>query len=104
MVSSAGCLTDPRLFNSSLSRLRTMENAVKQYALVRKADGQPVMVGRKLYYDNPGRIRAAIKTSWRSNHYLNPWDSKTHERRDASNEFEIVEFELQRTSKEAEQL
>lgn len=81
-----------------------MENAVKQYALVRKSDGRPVMIGRKIYYDNPGRIRAAIKTSWRSNHYLSPWDSKTHERRDASSEFEIVEFELQRTNKEAEQL
>jgi hypothetical protein len=80
-----------------------MEN-VKKYALVRKSTGEPVVVGRKMYYDNPGRIRAVIKTSWRASHHLNRYEVGTAEQRDARSEFEIVEFELQRTNKEAEQL
>lgn len=67
---------------------------MKQYAVVNKKTGKPWVVGRKIFYDSPGRIRGAMKTSWGGNYF----------ERNGKDDFEIVEYELVRTNKEAEPL
>lgn len=96
------CLLYRILFASSHVKNKLMK-VYKQYAVVKKNTGEIVRLGRKNFYDSPGKIRGMLKTSRTADWTLLRWD-KNGEREDVSYLYEIAEFEVTETIKSREPL